>query len=133
MDRIEVEEGDWKGFCDAFSRRHGGWKVDILSIPTRLLEQDPDAEDAGQRLSHDAAFHGVSVEGAASGRLLTVAAGEPPQHLDHRVGKPVHLWLEQEGPVFHGLRIDDAQGQSTLIRFRVPTAPEAVDGIAPPY
>lgn len=132
MVRIEPVTEEWRGFCNEFSRRHGGWRVDISCISTRLLEQDPDAEEAAQRLAHDAAFHGVSLEGPATGQVLTASAGEPPQHLDHRVYRPLHLWLEREGGAVRGLRIDDADGWSTLIRFRVPAVPEEVDGVAAP-
>ncbi|HKJ75646.1 MAG TPA: DUF5335 family protein [Gammaproteobacteria bacterium] len=130
MERTEVARDGWRDFCNEFSRRHGGWQVDISTISTRLLEQDPDAEAAAQRLSHDAAFHGIALEGAAEAPVLTVSAGEPPQHLDHRVGGPRHLWLEKRGVAVRGLRIDDASGQSTLLRFRVPAVPEEVDGVA---
>lgn len=131
MERVEVAMERWREFCGEFSRRHQGWRVDIGSLATRLLEHDPDAAGVAQGLARDAPLHGVSVERAGDGEMVTVSAGEPPRHLDHRVRRPVRLLLERDADGVRGLRLDGGDGRSTLVRFRVSAEPEEVDGRAP--
>lgn len=127
-----IEPEDWGAFCADFSREHGGWLGTVGVIATTLLDADPSAGDAAHPISGEVPFHGIDLEEGGE-TVLAISAGDPPRHLVHRVRRPQRVFmLEGEGGRHGGLRIDAADGDSTLLLFRVTVAPEVVDGTVGP-
>lgn len=129
MQRL-IEPDIWDSFCVDFSHEHQGWLVTVGVLSTSLLEADASALEAAHPLSGEIPLHGVELEGTGDQATLVVSAGEPPQHLVHRIDRPERMFMLETGSGQHGgLRIDGADGMSTLLRFRVAVHPEVVDGV----
>jgi len=121
----------WEAFSQQFSRQHRGWLVTVETVDTRLLGIDPDqAEAQGHVLARDGVLREVVMEKEGGMQRFRIAVEEEPNQLVHRTG---HLFTVQtettESGAHQGLRIDDAEGTTTLVRFRTPAAPEVLDGI----
>jgi len=131
MDEFEIVPSEhWQAFCEGFSSSHRGWLVRIWEFPTASLE-------AGTADTHDITIRDREL------REITTRSDNRHTDLHIRLGDgrvpaeksiPNILSIMQErdtdGTV-SGLRIDSADEQSTLLRFRVPARPETVDGLAP--
>jgi hypothetical protein len=119
----------WPETCAAFSREHHGWLVRVLTLPTAAAER---GDLAG------------ATEVAAGLPLLEVAmvAADPRPNMDvrvrddgertvQRVEEPRSMALERgaDGSV-RGLRVDDTEGMTTLVRFRSVVPQEMLDGLA---
>lgn len=128
----EIPQAQWQTFCDEFSRQHRGWRVKVDTVDTQLLDEDPAAtETNAEILAHDQVFQGITAEPKTDAVELNVFVGEGSECLTHSVTEPLRLRFEESlGGAHRGLRIDEASGRSTRVRFRVPSAPETLDGLA---
>lgn len=128
MVRTEIPRDQWHSFCDEFSRLHRGWLVTIGVIDTQLLEAS--AEARAHALTDDLIFQGITEEEKRGHTDLAIAAGEGEFHIAHAVHEPQHLYLEStEDGAHKGMRIDEADGHTTLLRFRASVPAEALNGL----
>ena len=131
MDEFEIVPSEqWQTFCEAFSRSHRGWLVRLWEFPTASLE-------AGTADAHDITVRDRELQELAtrpSGQhidlLIRLRDGNAPSEKSIQHILSIMQERDTEGRV-SGLRIDSADAQSTLLRFRVPARPETVDGLAP--
>jgi hypothetical protein len=128
----EISREQWQNFCDPFTRSHHGWLVTLGRIRSDVLKQDSQAADTRLEVLVDKAiFQEITPEDRGDHLELLISLGEKTQHLTHRVVKPERIFFEETGEGAHaGLRIDSADGQTTLLRFRTPARPETLDGLA---
>ena len=132
MEIHEVPGEQWQTFCDTFNRQHQGWLTSIEQWDTPSVESDwLVAEHQAQVLVREMPFQGLLVEPRAEGVALTVMMSEGRQHIAHPVPQPQRLLFQQTPTGAHkGLRIDQASGQSLLIRFRAAALPQELDDLA---
>ena len=86
----------------------------------------------GTRLVMGNALVGVSADLKARGKdTISIIAGDrPDDHVSHIINGPTRVVLEETEEGAHkGLRIEAADGETTLLRFRSPALPETVDGV----
>lgn len=127
----EISREQWQNFCDQFTRSHHGWLVTLGRIRSAVLDQDTQADIGLGVLVDKAILQGITPEDKGDHMELLISLGEKSQQLTHRVVKPERIFFEQtEEGVHAGLRIDSADGQTTLLRFRTPARPETLDGLA---
>lgn len=117
----EVPLGDWPRFFDEFSRRYRGWlvSVDILGALGAQVE------------AHERALKGVVVEERNGRPVIEILTGSgPDETLAHTVAGPTRVQVEEthEGAEA-AVQIESRDEGRTLIRFRAPALPEAVDGL----
>jgi hypothetical protein len=132
MEINEVPRDQWQTFCDTFSRQHQGWLTSIEQLDTPPVESDwMAAEHQAQVLAREMPFQGLLAEPREDGFALTVMVSEGRQHIAHPVQQPLRIIFQQAPTGAHkGLRIDQASGRSTLIRFRAAALPQELDGLA---
>lgn len=119
----EIPAGDWPGFGARFSDAHHGWL-------TRAVRREPGGGPA-HLLWTDAALETVRLDGA-----LTLTASTPDArrgagaHLEASADAPRRvLVLETDDGRHAGLRVEDADGGVTELRFRISALPGTVDGL----
>ena len=128
---IEVPRADWRERCETFSREHHGWLVNVRRVETGLLEQDRAAAlAAGELLAENQPLQRVGCDEQAGEMQMTVTVGEAAETGNFAVPDVVRLVRERENGAHLGLRIDARDGTSTLVEFRTPAVPEALDGLA---
>jgi hypothetical protein len=129
VDAIPREQ--WGTFAEQFSRQHRGWLVSVEVTDTRLLEVDPEqARAAGRVLARDRALREVAFDLEGGTGQFRVVVGEEPDRVAHEIRRPVSVRPEMSDDGAHqGVRIDDADGKTTRVRFRAPALPELLDGI----
>ncbi len=126
-----IRSEEWASNLAQLADRHRGWLASILVMPIEDVEMQAPRprvhEVAVDRPLQDVIFATPEPESE-----IRIIAGEGSDVLEHAIAGPRSVKLEYnpEGNVM-GLRIDDARGQSTLVRFRVAAAPETLDGLAP--
>jgi hypothetical protein len=123
MPTQEIRREEWKDFLDRFSRVHEDWLVE-LEVMGRELGDQPE--------SHDLPLEGISFEdkGSGAGRIDIMVGRDPSRHATHAVDDPRRLWVQQdEQGADQALEIEGADGNRTLLRFRVAARPESLDGV----
>ena len=114
----------WAAFCDAFSRRHRGWL-------SSLYLRGPSSERTGV-LAEDTPLRGLAVDPRRDVLDLLISTGKDRQPFTHAVRAVTALVpLSMPDGADAGLRVDAAEGRSTLLRFRPGVRSEALDGLAP--
>jgi uncharacterized protein DUF5335 len=123
METREIPREEWKDFLDRFSRVHENWLVNVEVVGRELGDQEE---------SHDVPLEGVSFEpkGSEAGRIDIMVGGAPDHHANHAVEAPrrLHLLRDDQG-ADQALEIEDEDGTTTLLTFRVPARPETLDGV----
>ncbi len=134
MEQVEIPAAEWESYCAGFSRAHHGWLVTLATLPTPLLQAEPDQATAHwqiivdnvrlQRVELDVARGrcGIATDTPSGGALV-----------EHRLDGITALFVLTVDGAHQGLRIDSLIGEeqeSALIWFRAPAAPEELDGIA---
>lgn len=120
----EIPPELWPDFCQVFSQEHRGWLLSLLRV-------DPWGES--EILAHDrkltSIFPGAEVEDAPQAEVVCVELdGGYPAML--AVDAPQRIWLaETEDGAHEAVRIDSADGASTVVVFRAAARPDAVDGV----
>ena len=117
----EVPKRKWGGFFDEFSRRHEGWLVDVEELS---------AAEGAQKEVSNLPFFGATFESGPQGGVVLELGGAGTAHLEHRIPVPSRVWVESVGERTEtSLEVESEGNQKTLISFRAPQPPEAVDGI----
>ncbi len=128
---IEVPRDQWRQRCETFGREHHGWLVNVRRVETGRLEQDRAAAlAAGELLAENRPLRQVACDEQGGEMQMTVTVGEAGETGDFAVPDVVRLIRERENGAHLGLRIDARDGTSTLVEFRAPAVPEALDGLA---
>jgi hypothetical protein len=123
----EILAGHWSSFGARFSDQHHGWL-------TRAVRRE--ATGVEHVLWTDAALERLAIGGDGDHGAVTVTAITP----DARTGAGAHLAactdaprrvvvLETNDGRHAGLRIEDAGGGVTELRFRVSARPNTVNGV----
>lgn len=120
----EIPRDDWPDFCEAFTRQHRGWLASLLRVDpwgeSELLVRDR---------SLDSIFPGAEEPEADEAEVfcVTLNGGEPAMLA---VDAPRRIWVAETDERGHqAVRVDSADGASTVVVFRVPAASETVDGL----
>jgi hypothetical protein len=121
-----IPKDQWSDVWRGFASRHRGWLARVLVL------RDGDAANGGRALAVDAPCGRSSWRRRGREAHIRILVGEDDRHIAQPVLHPRALMLEHrlDGSEA-GLRIEDAEGARTLVRFRVIAAPETLDGLAP--
>ena len=125
MPSRDIPREQWITFLDSFSRQHERWRVNVEVVTDGLGAH---REVRGKRLI------GVSADlkSRDSSTISIIAGDRSDDHVNHIINGPTRVALEETEEGAHkGLRIEAADGETTLLLFRSPASPEAVDGILP--
>lgn len=130
-----IPEGHWEEACRGFAERHRGWLMRLSITSTAALSAAPGdgANGTGSTtLAADLPLKDIMVEHPGGEAAIRILAGAGAERISHPVARARLLALERRPDGSEaGLRIDDAGGTTTLLRFRVSAAPETLDGLAP--
>ena len=121
MQTREIPKHDWQTFCDAFSRQHEGWLVNVKVLGAA----------GAQTETGDLPLAGIAADLKDGESAISVLIGETSgQHVNHTITDVTHLWVEETDSGAHqALKIEDRGGEVTLIQFRSTILPEMVDGV----
>jgi len=120
-----IPQDQWSEVCAGFASRHRGWLARVMMV------SDTDAATEEQELAVDVPLRAILVEGQGADARIRILAGEVDDPVAYPVPHPRVLMLEHRPDGSEaGLRIDDAEGARTLVRFRVIADPETLDGLA---
>ena len=126
-----VPRADWREFCEAFGRSHRGWLVTVSRVDTKKLLAGRERALAGaETLCREQALHEVddaTTGESADSLLIAVMAGEDETWI--MVDQVTALFDERVSGGDFGLRMDCADGTTTLLEFRVGADPETLDGL----
>lgn len=117
----EIARDQWVAYLDAFSQQHYGW---LVTVETR----EPGA--SANVLTRDAPLWGVHADtGLRGGGAISITVG---RGTTYTIYSPVSIRVQHaEGSADAALVVESAGGVETVVRFRVPARPEAVDGVLP--
>jgi hypothetical protein len=122
MRRRLIDRAEWAEYLDGFSRRHEGW---LVSIATK------EGPKPRRYVDRDVPLRGVVAELEDDVSALMVFTGPAAPHTTHFVGHATRLEVAETGEgADAALTITDESGVRTILEFRSPMRPEAVDGIA---
>ena len=120
---VMVLSEEWGSFLHSFSRQHEGWLVSIFvfsGIETSL------------KVTHARLQRVTTDESQASRQICIAVVRDDGSHLVHQVANPVRLTFKRNPAGAHeGLDISSVDGSLTILRFRVATHPETLDGFLP--
>jgi hypothetical protein len=123
MGTREIPRSEWRSFCDTFSRQHEGWvaTVEVLS-----------GDMGGQIEASDLPFEAISADLKGSDPdAIEITLGSANNEVTRIANRVTKLSFEQtESGEHEGLEIQSADGQKTVLRFRVAQYPEALDRTA---
>ncbi|NVK43239.1 MAG: DUF5335 family protein [Oceanospirillaceae bacterium] len=126
MADIPIPETEWQSFCEQFSRQHHGWLVSLHQLATAELESaSPAALFAGEQPLQE-----VREGNHAEHAELIITVGEGRDETSFLIEDAIAVYSLRRNDAHRGLRIDNRGGTSTLLEFRVPAAPELLDGLA---
>ena len=123
MPTRNIPREEWPAFLDSFSRQHERWLVNVEVVMDGL---------GAHREVREKGLIGVSADLKRNGAdAISILAGDrSDDHVNHIINRPTRVALEQTNDgADKGLRIESEDGQTTLVRFRSPARPEAVDGV----
>ncbi len=118
MDEFEIIPSEqWPSLFDTFNAEHAGWLVRLWSVDTANLEAG--IADEGQAALQDLKLNGLALEDRSAGSdlVLTAHRGDSLTHHVIRQIQSVSTENDVDGQV-SGLRIDDGDGETWLLRFR---------------
>ena len=125
MPSRDIPREQWVTFLDSFSRQHEGWLVNVEVVTDGL---------GVHKEMRDKRLIGVSADlkSRGSNAISVIAGDRSDDHLNHIINGATRIALEETEEGAHkGLRIDAADGETTLLLFRSPALPETVDGVLP--
>jgi len=126
MPSRDIPREKWVAFLDSFTRQHERWLVNMEVVTDGL---------GVHREVREKPLIGVSADlkGRGSNTISIIAGERSDDHVNHIVNGPIRVALEETEEGAHkGLRIEAADGETTLLLFRSPAAPETVDGVLLP-
>lgn len=137
--RLEtIPRQDWQETCERFGNRHRGWMVQIIKTPSHVQA----STEAGGRSSmapyqpHPAelvsnvALHGLVFKESGGAPKLILVIGDSGGSETSLTIRPQTILLERQGDADAGIRVEERSGDRIRILFRVPAAPETLDGLA---
>lgn len=106
----EIPRDDWPDFCAGFTRTHRGSVASLLRV-------DPwgDSEVVARGVPLESVFPGAQ-EGGVEAEVVCVTLGGG-DHEMLAVDAPRRIWLAEMDGRDRALRIDSADGASTLVVF----------------
>jgi len=108
----------WLEWFQAFTQQHHGWLISVeLAGPAGF----------DNRIADERPLESISV--LANGSIEVRVGGEAP--LIHRIAEPFGVRVTESSPGAIAIVTIDSQTEQTRIRFRMPIAPELVDGVIP--
>lgn len=118
MPQKNIPRNEWPDFCKSFSEQHQGWLVTLTDVhPRKVKNAVPEARLVAQNLR----LRQISAERDGRHLGLRIVAGDGSGRITHLVLDPAQIHLEKTRyGRDRGLRINDAQNQSTVVRFNVP-------------
>jgi hypothetical protein len=123
MPSRDIPREQWMTFLDSFSRQHERWLVNVEVVTDGL---------GAHREVREKRLIGVSADlkSRDSSTISIIAGDRSDDHVNHIINGPTRVALEETEEGAHkGLRIEAADGETTLLLFRSPASPETVDGI----
>ena len=123
MPSRDIPREEWMTFLDSFSRQHEGWLVNVEVVTDGLGAHREIREKSLIGVSADLKSHGTDT-------ISIIAGDRSDDHVNHIINRPTRVALEETEEGAHkGLRIEAADGETTLLQFRSPALPETVDGV----
>jgi hypothetical protein len=123
MPSRDIPREKWVTFLDSFSRQHERWLVNMEVVTDGLGVHKELREKPLIGVSAD-------LKSSGSGTISIIAGERSDDHVNHIINGPTRLALEETEEGAHkGLRIEGADGETTLLLFRSPASPETVDGV----
>jgi hypothetical protein len=122
----------WDSYFEMFSRTHRGWLVRMWVVNTVSLESG--MLDNTAMVIRDLALWDISTVHLDDRVDLVVMTGDSERrsHSDHPIAHIESIKIERDPDGEEtGLLITTADMQTTVLRLRVPSAPETADGLAP--
>lgn len=118
MPQKNIPRDEWPDFCKQFSSDHRGWLVTLTDLHAHTNDgADPQARLVARNL----ALQQITAERDGGHVGVRIVAGDGPRRITHLVLDPAQIHLDRTTyGIDRGLRIRDAQNQSTLVRFNVP-------------
>jgi hypothetical protein len=127
----EIPRHQWQEFCEQFSRQHHDWRVSLGVTNSAVNEEDPEAEGRILVVAAEMPLQDISIDRSGEEPRLTVSVGDRYDHVTHWVHQPRRVCFQQTDQGAHvGLIVDEETDRTTILRFRTPTAPETLDGLA---
>ncbi|HEX9278638.1 MAG TPA: DUF5335 family protein [Casimicrobiaceae bacterium] len=122
MPSRDIPREQWVTFLDSFSRQHEGWLVNVEVVTDGL---------GAHREVREKRLIGVSADLKNGSNAISIIAGDrSDDHVNHIINGATRIALEETEEGAHkGLRIEAADGGTTLLLFRSPASPETVDGV----
>jgi hypothetical protein len=120
----EIPRGEWEAFLEQFSRGHRAWLATVDRVGpdaarhVEILERPLGAVTPAVAKKRVVGIRIEFQEDSRTGAALTVDA--PRALRVEEAAEGAARWLE----------IENARGQRTRIRFRVPPPPDMLDGVA---
>jgi hypothetical protein len=120
MPQKNIPRKEWQDFCEEFTQQHQGWLVTLTDVQRHTNDgADPEARLVARNL----ALKHITAERDGQGHNvgLRIVAGDGARRITHLVLDPAQIHLERTNyGIDRGLRIRDAQDQSTVVRFNLP-------------
>ena len=112
-----VPPARWPDACADFDRAHHGKRVRVLTLPTKAAARGDTS--SAHEVSADLPLAQVAAVAAVPLPNIDIRVSDDGVRTVQRVERPKSLALEKDadGTVL-GLRIDDADGVTTLLRLR---------------
>jgi hypothetical protein len=123
-----IPRQEWRSFCAAYGAQHRGWLVDVTEVSSG--ENGEKQEET--RTAAEAELRGLRFEETPAGPHIAIATRDPDGPSVHSLHDPVSLHVEESETGEHlGCFVDTAGDRALMVRFRQPSRPETVDGLAP--
>jgi len=129
MDNLSIPPDEWPVFYPAFSRQHQGWLVHVSRLQTERLD---DGAPPGGRVDLYAGYRPLrEVRAERNDRYseVMVTVGEGTDETSFLIEDVSALYARRAGDAHQGLRIDSADGSTTLVEFRTAAEPGQTDGL----
>ena len=122
MVTIDIPRDGWRDALDEFTIVHDGWLVSL-----DVLNSDLGAQPEIEYMP----LLGVSADRIDDDGTITISvARSKSAHFTHVIHQPTRLLVERtDVGADAALRIDAADGTTTIVRFRSAPLPETVDGL----
>jgi hypothetical protein len=128
-ERIPREQ--WQDVCQRFARSHRGWLTRLFAVRTDDLELGG-PNDSGREIGQELPLQDVIMSEAGPEPQMLILTGADDRRISYPIIRPRALLIEHDAEGSEaGLRVDDAAGHSTILRFRVAAPPETLDGLTP--
>lgn len=116
-----VPRSEWFRFFEEFSRRHDGWIVTVRVLDPRMGSQVEVA---------DVPLEGIVSQADAKGPISLHLGATPSRNIEHAIRSPRQVWVEvSDQEAEQALEVLSEDGSRTIVEFRVPALPDAVDRI----